>query len=104
MIEFKIDDVAVIKLITGEELIGLVKLINDKEIHLDNILTIVYQLDQDTKRIGYGLLPYNPLSGKMKEFQRTHIVYYARPTEQLTSVYKQQTSNLVTPSKQLITG
>ena len=100
----KVGSIAVIKLITTEELIGKVETFTADAIALENVLGVGYQMDPHTPgKIGFGFIPFSPMTtGKVKHFDRIHVVMVDEPTGQLKQAYEQATGAIVTPNKTLI--
>lgn len=96
-------DVVVIKLLSGEELIGTVVGDSSSHLTLDNILMVQYEM-KAPGQLGFGFLPFSPLTESRKTFQREHIVYETHPKDTLAQAYNQVTGKLVTPTKELIIG
>jgi hypothetical protein len=98
-----IGNVLVIKLSSGEEILG--KVVDVKEntaIALQNTLAIGYERD-NKGQIGYGFIPWGPLVSDVKFINMNHIIYASEPKDSLAQAYNQATGAIVTPSKQIIT-
>jgi len=101
--ESAIGKTLVVKLITGEEIIGKVVDLKQGAIALENVFGIGYQQSQEG-RIGFGFMPYSPLSVDPKFINMNHIIFACEPKEGLQQAYNQQTGAIITPNKSIITG
>ena len=95
--------VLVLKLSTGEEIIGDV---NDdamgNHINVEFGLLLNYQLTEDHK-LQFSFLPYAPLVDKDKVINKNHVVWSAPPVEGLLQKYREATQRVVTPSSTILT-
>lgn len=94
--------VVVLKLSTGEEVIGKVSGENHEELFLEFALGLNYQM-QDEGKLGFAFFPYGPLVDKNKNFRKAHVVWQAPPLDGLLNAYNQATSQIMTPSDKIIT-
>lgn len=94
----------VVKLVTGEELIGKLSQFTAERITLEKPVGVGYQMDPNTPgKIGFGFLPFAPMVKQVNfSFDRSHVVYEAEPNDQLKSAYEQATGAIITPNKSLI--
>lgn len=94
-------NVLVLKLSTGEEIIGDIANENEKEFQVNFALLLQYQM-QDEGKLGFGFLPYAPLTNKDKLVFKNQVVWLAPPAEGLLNAYKQATGIVMTPSNKLL--
>jgi hypothetical protein len=94
-------NVLVLKLSTGEEIIGDVTTPSEGVVHVEFGLLLHYEM-QDGGKLGFGFLPYAPLVDKNKNINQAHIVWSAEPTESLLNAYKQATGKVVTPTTKIL--
>jgi len=93
---------SVIKLITGEEIIGqCVESVNPDYIHVKDPLSIVIQPTE--QGMSYGFIPWVPLLDGVKEIKKTSILCMGPAEEKAADAYKSMFSQIITPpSKRLL--
>jgi hypothetical protein len=94
-------DITLIKLTTGEEIVGEVVESTADGVKLKNCLAIM--LRPSPEGISYGFMPWGSLTKDDKVISKQHIVYSAQPTDELKNGYSSMFGGIVTTSKQLIT-
>lgn len=97
-----VNTVIVIKLSSGEEVIGAVNFIDDKELVLDDVLGLGYDLQNG--QLNFGFIPYSPLTSKSKSFLINSIIFHTLPKDALLQAYKGATGGIVTPPQNIITA
>ena len=101
-------EVLVLKLVTGEEVLGEVVTKDPSFIALKNVVGIAVVRGQDGQpNIGFAPFPLHaePKSGVERMFKDEHIVYSYEPAEEFVTNYDQIFgTGLITPSKKLIVG
>ena len=95
-------NVLILKLSTGEEVIGRIVNESDDTYQIEFGLLLNYQL-QDEGKIAFGFLPYSPLSNKDKRINKSHVVWSAEPADGLKDAYNKATGQIMTPSDKIIT-
>ena len=94
--------VAIVRLSTGEELIGPVNAeANPDEVYIENPYIIVPTGDGKITAAMY--MPYAKGVRGGLYIPRKFVMWVVTPHEQLTESYNEMNSNIVTPSKQIIT-
>lgn len=93
---------ALVKLVSGEELIGKITALNADIVTLDKPLGVGYEMKQPGK-IGFGFLPYLPMAkGDARSFDRSHVINIVEPNDQLAQAYEQATSMIAVPNRSLL--
>ncbi|MGH7744503.1 MAG: hypothetical protein ACREQ5_06735 [Candidatus Dormibacteria bacterium] len=96
-------NVLVLKLVTGEEVIGRLASSNiepDKVV-LENILAVGYEI-KAPGQFGFGFMPYSPLTEDVKTFSNNMVVYQTKPKEQLLQAYNKTTGAIVVPKQDIL--
>jgi hypothetical protein len=91
-------NVKIVKLLTGEEVIGEVVEDNNSttnSIVFKNTLSIV--INPTSKGITFGFVPWGPMVDGNKTISYNHVVYIGSPTEDLVENYKGMFSSVITP-------
>lgn len=102
-------NIVVLKLVSGEEVIGTASENNLPNEHsdfveLENVLSVQLTMNQQTGKIGFGFLPYSPLTEDKKKFKKEHIMQINKPKDTLENAYKDLTGQIITPNKGLLLG
>ena len=101
-------DIKVLKLVTGEEILGEVVENIDSHITLKNPVGIAVVRGQDGQpNIGFAPFPLHaePKSGLTHKFRWDHVIYSYEPAGDFKSNYDQIFgTGLITPPKKLIVG
>lgn len=97
-------EIVVVKLITGEEIIGDRTGETSSEVTLESPLLLQLKLNPESGNIGFGFLPYSPLTEDVKTFRKQDIMHTLKPKDILLNAYKQLTGRVIAPSKELIIG
>ena len=93
--------VKVLKIVTGEEVIGEVVSNDANLISLKNIVAIVLQPTRDGK-LSFGFIPWGSMIDGPITLKHSDLVYFENPTEDLLNNYNSMFSGIVTPPKNLI--
>jgi hypothetical protein len=93
--------VKVLKIVTGEEIIGEVVSDDTNVICLKNIVAIVLQPTRDGK-LSFGFIPWGSMIDGSITLKYSDLVYSGNPTEDLLNNYNSMFSGIVTPPKNLI--
>ena len=94
-------DVRVLKLITGEEIVGEFITETEETITVKNTLSLIIQPSQ--QGVGYAFVPWCPMvqGNKTLKFEKT--LFVGPATDELVSSYQSMFSQIMTPPpKQLI--
>lgn len=96
--------VVVVKLVSGEELIGVVVADGEKAITLDKLLVLGYEIDPQSSKLSFGFLPFSPMTASRKQFQYDRLIYVTEPNEKLKDAYEQATGQkrIIAPKQGLI--
>ncbi|CAB4124310.1 hypothetical protein UFOVP49_148 [uncultured Caudovirales phage] len=94
-------DIKILKLVTGEEIIGEVVEKSQTGITLKNTLAIMVQPTREG--ISYGFIPWGQLVVGDKNIAHEYVVFSGEPTEEIHANYAEQFGSIVVSSKQLIT-
>lgn len=101
-------DIKVLKLVTGEEVLGELIDENQSSIILNNVVGIAVVRGKDGQpNIGFTPFPLHaePESNIHRTFNKEHVVYSYEPAEDFKSNYNQLFgTGLITPPKKLIVG
>ena len=101
-------NILVLKLITGEEVLGEVVNKDPSFVALKNVVGIAVVRGQDGQpSIGFSPFPLHaePKTGNKFTFSKKHVVYNYVPAEDFINNYKQIFgAGIITPNKQIITG
>lgn len=95
-------NVKVVGLSNGVELIGQV--VEDKVgVTLKDTLVIMLNPDQKTGRMGFGFMPYAPLTkSDVKNFPYKDIMWTDEPNDMLLGAYQEATGSVVTPPQSIV--
>jgi hypothetical protein len=93
--------IKVMKIVTGEEIIGEVVSDDGTTVSLKNIVAIVLQPTRDGK-LSFGFIPWASMVDGPVVLRYTDIVYNGNPSEDLANNYNSMFSGIVTPPKNLI--
>jgi hypothetical protein len=94
-------NVKILKLVTGEEIIGEVEYDTGDTITLKNILAIMLQPTRDGM-LSFGFIPWGSLVDGSIMLGHESIVYSGIPTQDVQNNYAEKFGGIVTPPKQLI--
>lgn len=91
----------VIKLVTGEELLAEMKVMDEAPAFQLTNITQLRMIPTMTGQAQIALLPY-PLASSDKDMiiAEQHVVYCVNPNEDFVEQYRQAFSDIVTPPKQ----
>ncbi len=95
-------NIKILKLITGEEIIGEVTLEDETLITLKNPLAIVIRPSQDG--FTFGFMPWCSLieGERLVSIGLSNVVTMGNPTDEVKNTYSSMFGGIVTPPKQLI--
>lgn len=94
-------DVRVLKLITGEEIVGEFVSETEDAITVKNTLSLMIQPSQNG--VGYAFVPWCPMVKGNKTIKLEKALFVAEATDELVSSYQSMFSQIMTPPpKQLI--
>lgn len=94
-------DIRLIKIITGEELLGEVVIESDSELTIKNILAVM--VNPSREGISYGFIPWGSLSKADRTLSKSHVICSALPNDDVLESYNSMFGNIISPPKQLIT-
>lgn len=101
-------EILMLKLVTGEEVLGEVESKEPTSITLKNVVGVAVVRGKDGQpNVGFTPFPLHaePESGITRVFKSEHIVYSYEPAEDFKSNYDQLFgTGLITPPKKLIVG
>jgi len=92
--------VKILKLITGEEIIGEVEVENEQFIELKNPLSIMLRPSQDG--FTFGFVPWCNLMEGNKKIHLDKVVTVGDASDDVKNAYNSMFGGIVTPPKQLI--
>lgn len=93
--------IAVIKLITGEEIVGEILSYEADVIEIKNTLSIVLQPGRDGG-MSFGFVPWAPLVVGPKKIDANKVIFVGDANDDLRNNYSSMFGGIVTPPKQLI--
>lgn len=95
-------NIKILKLITGEEIIGEVALEDETLITLKNPIAIVIRPSQDG--FTFGFMPWCSLieGERLVSIGLSNVVTMGNPTDEVKNTYSSMFGGIVTPPKQLI--
>lgn len=95
-------NIKILKLITGEEIIGEVAFEDETLITLKNPLAIVIRPSQDG--FTFGFMPWCSLieGERLVSIGLSNVVTMGNPTDEVKNTYSSMFGGIVTPPKQLI--
>jgi hypothetical protein len=94
-------DVRVLKLVTGEEIVGEFVSETKTSITVKNTLSLLVQPSQ--QGVGYAFVPWCPMVQGDKTIKLEKTIFTASATDELESSYRSMFSQIMTPPKTLIT-
>jgi hypothetical protein len=95
-------DVRVLKLVTGEEIVGEFVSETKDSITVKNTLSLLIQPNQ--QGVGYAFVPWCPMVQGDKKIKLEKTIFTANATDELERSYSSMFSQIMTPPpKQLIT-
>jgi hypothetical protein len=98
-------NIKVLKLLTGEEIVGEVVGgdLNSDSFSLKNCVALMLQPTRDGK-LSFGFIPYGSMVDGGITISKSNVLYSGDPTQDLKDNYSATFSAIVTPPKSLITG
>ena len=93
-------NIKILKLITGEEIIGEVSVEGETFITLKNPLAIIIRPSQEG--FTFGFMPWCNLMDGEKRLSMSNVVTMGSPTDEVKNTYSSMFGGIVTPPKQLI--
>jgi hypothetical protein len=101
-------DIKILKLITGEEVLGEVEIESETEVVLVNVVGVAIVRGKDGQpNVGFAPFPMHaePKTGESIAFAKKNIVYSYVPAKEFLDNYNQIFgAGIVLPNKQLILG
>jgi len=94
-------DVRVLKLVTGEEIVGEFVSETKTSITVKNTLSLLVQPSQ--QGVGYAFVPWCPMVQGDKTIKLEKTIFTASATDELEGSYRSMFSQIMTPPKTLIT-
>jgi hypothetical protein len=88
-------DVRVLKLTTGEEIVGEFIAETDESITVKNTLSLIIQPSQNS--IGYAFVPWCPMVQGNKTIKFDKTLFVGSATDELVSSYQSMFSQIMTP-------
>jgi hypothetical protein len=95
----------VLRLISGEELIGEVNIdLGGSEYNIDTPIIILPSQDPQTGKLRVGMAPWVPYLEGPFNINKNLVMFVTNPDSQLMDNYKRATSPVVVPPQTLITA
>jgi len=91
----------ILKLVSGEEIVGEVVTSDDNTVTLKNVIGIMVHQTRDG--IAYGFMPWGQLVDGDKTISLDKTVYTGTPNSDLQNNYASMFGGIVTPPKQILT-
>ena len=110
MSDLKAGQVRVLKLVSGEEIVGTIKEVRrefdgnflvPKVVVVEETIALVQQIDQ-TGRPVPSIFPWGNSTKTQKEISLNHVLYHGEPVDNLLEEYNRIFSKIQQPSKGLV--
>jgi hypothetical protein len=83
-----INEIIIVKLVNGENYIGVLAEEDDQGIRIDNVLRIIAMYSQGSTNYNVGILPWCDFSKKNDVyFDKSHILYSTLPSDDILKFY-----------------
>ena len=96
------EEVRIMKLITGEEVLSLVRYPDDDENFYTFIDPVVIVLQQGPKGLGVTLIPYAVGVDGDIHINTKHVIYDEKPKDDLADRYREVTTGITVAKKELV--
>lgn len=97
-------DLRVVKLVTGEEVVGDVKAEDSDTLTLGTTFMVAVRGQQQNGGISWGFLPWGIFIDGNKVINKSQAVYIGLPSHDVSDAFRQATTGLAVPSNQILTG